>query len=480
MINFPGFNMFRCDRSGGREGGGVALFVSDKLTGDVLASYDNQVCGLLVVKIYELDTVVCVCYRPPDTTLTEFNGVLKSLDSILSSLPTPQPNIILMGDFNFPTRAMTWHRNEDGCLIPTVGNHREADTMGGKRDRLQAQQLVDIATKFSLQQEVYQPTHAIEILDLVFTNNPDMVSNITTEDWTDFTDHRVLEVSTTFKSGRGFIESEKQHLCEVGVRYMALDFYKAPWDEIRTELADINWEEIKILAVGSPDDALGKFHEKVLNVLEKLVPKKKPKPTKKPKMHRMRRLLWKRHAKAKQKMRSGKSIQQVSAALHHVWELSRQLAADYLSSNIIQEDQAVLRMKENSKSFYSFARSRQKTKSGVGPFLRDGQPDPSPDFCAEQLKQQYDGVFAQPRAEWKVNSPADHFKVDSAHSAALSDIDFSEEDIKAACKQLKASSAPGPDGVPAKLLKVCREELGKPLFYLWRASLDSGNIHAEQ
>ena len=34
--------------------------------------------------------------------------------------------------------------------------------------------------------------------------------------------------------------------------------------------------------------------------------------------------------------------------------------------------------------------------------------------------------------------------------------------------------------MPAKLLKICREELGKPLFYLWRASLDSGNIPAEQ
>ena len=83
MHNFPGFNLFRCDRSGGREGGGVALFVSDQLTGDVLASFDNQVCGLLVVKIYELDTVVCVCYRPPDTTLTEFDDILKCLDNAL-------------------------------------------------------------------------------------------------------------------------------------------------------------------------------------------------------------------------------------------------------------------------------------------------------------------------------------------------------------------------------------------------------------
>ena len=384
MHNFPGFNLFRCDRSGGREGGGVALFVSDQLTGDVLASFDNQVCGLLVVKIYELDTVVCVCYRPPDTTLTEFDDILKCLDNMLSSLPAPMPNLILMGDINFPARAMTWQSSEDGCLIPIVGNHREADTVGGKRDRLQAQHLIDLASKFSLQQEVDRATHAVEILDLVFTNNPDIVSGINIEDWPDFTDHRVLEVSTTFKSGRSFTNSEKQHLCTVGARYLALDFYKAPWVEVKAELAKVNWEEIKSLAEVSSDEALKSFHEKALNVLERLVPKKKPKLTRKPKMHRMRRLLWKRHAKAKQKLRIKTSIQQASSALQKVWEASRQLAADYLSSSIIEEDQAVLRMKENTKSFYSFAKSRQKTKYGVGPFLRDGQPDPSPDYRATQ------------------------------------------------------------------------------------------------
>ena len=30
------------------------------------------------------------------------------------------------------------------------------------------------------------------------------------------------------------------------------------------------------------------------------------------------------------------------------------------------------------------------------------------------------------------------------------------------------------------LLKICREELSKPIFYLWRASLDTGQIPSEQ
>ena len=30
----------------------------------------------------------------------------------------------------------------------------------------------------------------------------------------------------------------------------------------------------------------------------------------------------------------------------------------------------------------------------MGPFLENGKPNPNPDYAAEQLKQQYDGVFA--------------------------------------------------------------------------------------
>ena len=44
---------------------------------------------------------------------------------------------------------------------------------------------------------------------------------------------------------------------------------------------------------------------------------------------------------------------------------------------------------------------------------------------------------------------------------------------------MKGSASAGPDGVPACLLKTCRKQLAKPLYALWRASMDSGDIPAE-
>ena len=87
-----------------------------------------------------------------------------------------------MGDMNFPRTCISWNRtDEEGLLVPLVASHREGETAGGKQDRLQAQKLIDLASKYSLQQEVDTPNHAVEILDLVFSNNCELLSNVAAE-----------------------------------------------------------------------------------------------------------------------------------------------------------------------------------------------------------------------------------------------------------------------------------------------------------
>ena len=61
--NMPGYTIFRCDRDN-RDGGGVAVYLRDDLSGDVLGTFDNGVCELLIVQVHQLDTIVAVVYRP--------------------------------------------------------------------------------------------------------------------------------------------------------------------------------------------------------------------------------------------------------------------------------------------------------------------------------------------------------------------------------------------------------------------------------
>ena len=137
-------------------------------------------------------------------------------------------------------------------------------------------------------------------------------------------------------------------------------------------------------------------------------------------------------------------------------------------------------MKTNPKVFFSFSKSRQKTKAKIGPFIdqSSGKPNPDPDFAADELGRQYSSVFVQPRPNWVVKNVREFFSQDH-DGPTLTDIEFTEEDIESACAELKTSSAAGADGIPASLLKTCRKELSRPLFILWRASLDQGLIPAD-
>ena len=80
---------------------------------------------------------------------------------------------------------------------------------------------------------------------------------------------------------------------------------------------------------------------------------------------------------------------------------------------------------------------------------------------------------------WQVKDFAEHFKVEGSDQDKLTDVTFSRADIEAACLQLSAQSAAGPDGVPAVLLKLCRKPLSLPLYLLWRGSMNCGVIPVE-
>ena len=157
--------------------------------------------------------------------------------------------------------------------------------------------------------------------------------------------------------------------------------------------------------------------------------------------------------------------------------LEQQLHDDYFATNVLEENQAISNLKSNPKAFFSFARSRQKTCAKVGPFIdpNTGQPNPDPEFAASELSKQYNSVFVQPRDNWKVDDPSQFFE-SLVDGPVIDDVVFSETDIQRACSELKSTSAAGADGVPASLLKECKKELSKPLFILWRASLDQGCI----
>ena len=108
---------------------------------------------------------------------------------------------------------------------------------------------------------------------MIWSSNPDLVTNIQVDGFKDFTDHSVVTAATSFMLEKEVIKEEK-FLLDSGRRFRKLDFYKAPWPEIKTRLRQLDWEPLEVIAKENVIAAHQFFMETILPILEDLVPQK--------------------------------------------------------------------------------------------------------------------------------------------------------------------------------------------------------------
>ena len=87
----------------------------------------------------------------------------------------------------------------------------------------------------------------------------------------------------------------------------------------------------------------------------------------------------------------------------------------------------------------------------------------------EALSRQFKAVFSDPE-EADLNTGHD-ITVSESITSGDNDVDFTVKDILDAIKEMKPEAAPGPDGIPAILLKSSAEALAHPLYLMWIRSL---------
>ena len=136
-IKISGFSIIRCDRMA-RAGGGVCVYVSNSTTYDICLAYSNS-----------------VMYRPPSCPAEAFNDIISRSQALILSMPSPLPNIIMLGDFNFPD--IDWTKPDLSCTF--------------------AIPLLSLSDCFFLNQQVLEPTRKSNILDLIFSPD-DFVNSI--------------------------------------------------------------------------------------------------------------------------------------------------------------------------------------------------------------------------------------------------------------------------------------------------------------
>ena len=81
-VSINGFRAIRSDRRN-RKHGGVMIYTANEYKVRVIYSDSNEVCETLVLYIRNINSIVAICYRPPDCTTDEFSEIMVNVDKAI-------------------------------------------------------------------------------------------------------------------------------------------------------------------------------------------------------------------------------------------------------------------------------------------------------------------------------------------------------------------------------------------------------------
>ena len=360
--------------------------------------------------------------------------------------------IFIMGDTNLPNVNWELERTAAGC---------------SKNDRECFEILEKVMLEHFLIQCVDRPTRKDNLLDVVMTNNEDMIRRIQTEE-TVMSDHNFvicnLAMSASFANDSDYVRKG----------FNALNLHKADWETINEELEAVDWSAVSTTSecedlspdkeVKDAEDAINfrLFSKRVLETCSKHAPVRSNKRTKNKCDYRAQlRKRKRRRLKLQRLQDSNPGSPEVDKVKGELVEGELEMR-DMIQGKLKDDEREIIdQIKVNPKAFYAYANSFQKTKQRIGPLEEQNTKEltSDPTKMANILQNQYVKAFSNP------NTPIpEDVKNKVPVSCSITDINFTAEDIERAIDQLQIYSATGPDDFPAIVLKKCKTQLSIPLY----------------
>ena len=180
-ISIEGYNLFRSDRQT-RSHGGVCTYVRKDLAVVSEIKDSDSFCDFQILHLPQLNLSIANIYRPPNCPESSFIETIEKVSSSLRTTESQRANdYLVLGDFNFPFLNF---KGKDVCNINehilrnTCKHCISIETCSHTTsERRQAQNLLNFAEEFFLQQYISKSTRKHNILDLVFTNNHHLIQD---------------------------------------------------------------------------------------------------------------------------------------------------------------------------------------------------------------------------------------------------------------------------------------------------------------
>ena len=429
--SLPGYKMFNCERVN-RAGGGVLLYVKASLQPLMkeMPKLDNVDCVTVQLKIRSKNFLINLIYRPPANNAASDKIMYDQIIEISNAF-----DCVIFGDFNLP--VSTWG--------DTLSCHSGHD-------------LYNKLLESALSQHVHKPTRGDNTLDLIFSTNDNLVSNVNIGPEFSTSDHRIVSFNINFEIFKESDSEEKIFL-----------YNKGNYERLRAILADVDWN--KLLDEESIDEAWSKFTNVLNKTVENCIPTSKRRAqnkSNKPKWWNNQiksGLLQKRRAylryKSTQNERDKLEFERLRRETKKMIKQSKKNLELYVAGI----------SKSNPKEFYSYIRKKKVLPSNIGPLTLPNGKNVSNEFeIAEELNKYFASVFT-------VEDTNGLQEITTQRNIApLSNCSFSDNAVIKALDKINANKTSGPDCIAPRVLKEAKFQLCRPLSLLFTKSFNSGKI----
>ena len=449
QVLIKSYDIIRSDRTD-RIGGGVLLYVNRRFPISDSNTFDDGMCQVLSCQLSALKLSVFVVYRPPNATFSSFDSSLCFIQKEIDSLPEDY-QIVLTGDFNFP--CIDWQL---GTVLP--GSSQVSISS--------ANRLLDTTSSLLLNQYIHCSTRGRNTLDLFFTNNPFLVVNAEDKN-THMSDHKMVEILLSLSlTPQGFMK-------EVNMDgFQGLDFDKADFTVLSDHLGEVDWDEL-FNPLGL-EVMPGAFTEALLSICEEVVPKRTKKSGKPRKVKSLRR-------KRRRLTKKIEHLQAIRGNPGHIEQLKRKVAiitfdiAHEIHKDLDRREfQVVSKIKDNPKAFYGYANKHSNIRNEISTLSTAEGYVTDQKTIANVFQSQFSSVFSDPHSD-EIEEPS--FASPNITTPMAEDwFQVQDDEIDAVIGEIKPNSSPGPDGIPAILLKKCKSTLIYPVKLLIQKSINEKTV----
>ena len=253
---------------------------------------------------------------------------------------------------------------------------------------------------------------------------------------------------------------------------IAHSFHKGNYKDMRKYLAKLDWNNMLMNKTAIECWNILKYE--IESIIDKFVPfQKQGKRCRKKHLSKeairkimLKQTMWRVYRRTRKDEDYAKYKEALNAATTEI----RQSKRSY-------EQKLACNIKNDSKSFYAYVRSKQNVQDKVGPLEDSAGNIISQGFLmAEDLNGYFSSVFTK---EDISSLPVADAKFQGAKSDYLGPLVVTPELVAKKIKAMKDNKSPGVDGIPPKLLMETVEQISIPLARVFNLSLKEGVVPFE-